>query len=407
VKTLKNIPSYAWTFLALILGIISGGIFPETFNFIAAGTTSTIQFIVKLVPILIFCALSPACASLVKRGLAGKFASSVILWFVLSSTLAGLISLVVSALFFRIPFTGNQSGFLAEAIGMFRVFHQGGASVPLIAIVSAILIGVISVWIRPLFALLEKIENAIGSMGKALGYIMVPILFCLGITIGVSFGPTLGMGHLLSITLYTFVICACWSLFYIFVIIKIFAKRPLKKLMTVYFLPTLVFAIGTISSLVTLPINLANAKKYGVRKEIADFAIPFGAVVNMDASALMNIAFIPFIFYHIFGVEVTWTVLLVAWPVIILFTIAAPGLPAGIGSSLWTATMVTSMLGIEEPLRSTIITTMVALYGGLPDMFMTAVNCTGDGLTSVLFDSHFGRFLKNDTQAQPPDGMPG
>jgi Na+/H+-dicarboxylate symporter len=166
-----------------------------------------------------------------------------------------------------------------------------------------------------------------------------------------------------------------------------------KQLLTEYFIPTAVFAAGTISSLVTFPINLANIKKYGVRKEVADFVISFGAVTNMDASALVNIAYGPFILHYVFGLELSWTVMLVAWPTVVLFTIAAPGLPAGMGTALWTSTLFTTMLGIEEPMRSTVITTWVALYGGIPDMFITAANCTGDGLSAVLFDKYFDRFL--------------
>ena len=78
------------------------------------------------------------------------------------------------------------------------------------------------------------------------------------------------------------------------------------------------------------------------------------------------------------------------------FTIAAPGLPAGMGTALWASTLFTAMLGIDEPARSSLITTWVALYGGVPDMFITAGNCTGDGFTAVIFDRFFHKFLKND-----------
>ncbi|MFC1476895.1 cation:dicarboxylate symporter family transporter [candidate division KSB1 bacterium] len=384
-----------WTFSALVLGIVLGGFFPETFEIIASGTTAVIQFFIKLVPLLIFAALSPACATLVKRGLAGKFAASVITWFVLSSALAGMIGLVVSALIFRIPVSGDEIGVWSEAIRMFRVLGEGegGASYPLLAIVFSIVIGVIAVWVKPLFALLSKIEKSVGAMGQGLGYFLIPILFCLGITIGFKFGPRIGMGHFLTVVLYTFILCSLWSLFYILAVTKFFTKISLRKLVTVYFLPTTVFAMGTISSLVTLPINLTNIKKLGVRDEVADFVIPFGAVTNMDGSALMNIAFVPILLCSVFGLEISWTVMLIVWPAVVIFTIAAPGLPAGMGSSMWTATLIAAMLGFDETLTTSFITTFVAFYGGIPDMFVTTSNCTGDGLTAVVFDNRFDRFI--------------
>jgi Na+/H+-dicarboxylate symporter len=387
-----------WTLLALASGIVLGGYFPGNFESLAEGTNGVVTFVVTYVPILIFAALSPAFATLVKRGLAGKFAASVLTWFVLSTAFAGLIGVVISSLFFRLPFSSGETGVLSEAFRMFQVFgEQSGASLPLLAILCAVLVGFVSVWIKPLFAALATVEKAIGKMGQTLGYILVPILFCLGITIGVKFGPKLGMGHFLSITLYTLALCIAWSLLYILVIIKWVTGREGWKFFSVYYLPTAIFAAGTISSLVTFPINLANVKRYGVRDEVADFVISFGAVANMDASALVNISFAPFILHYVFDIEISWVVMLIAWPAVVLFTIAAPGLPAGMGTALWTSTLFASMLGLEDPLKSSYITTWVALYGGVPDMFITAGNCTGDGLTAIVFDTYFDRFPARNT----------
>ena len=85
---------------------------------------------------------------------------------------------------------------------------------------------------------------------------------------------------------------------------------------------------------------------------------------------------------------------MIAWPAIVLFTIAAPGLPAGIGTALWSSTLFASMLNIEEPARSTFVATWIALAGGVPDMFRTATNCTGDGFTAIFFDTFFDKFKK-------------
>ncbi len=120
-------------------------------------------------------------------------------------------------------------------------------------------------------------------------------------------------------------------------------------------------------------------------------------IANMNASALMYVAYAPFVVSYVFGMEVSWTTLLIAWPALILFTIAAPGLPVGMGTALWTATLFASMLGLEEPAKTDFIVTWMALAGGLPDMFRTATNCTGDGFTAIAFDHFFDRFFQNST----------
>lgn len=271
---------------------------------------------------------------------------------------------------------------------------QGSASRPLVAIIGAIILGIVAVWIAPLYALLGKVQKSITKLGRVLSYVLLPLLFCFGITLGVGFGTQTAMAHYFTMSLYTALLCLGWLLLYLFAIMKPIAKEPIGKLLTDYYVPTALFAAGTGSSLATLPINLANVKKYGVRDEVADFIVPFGAVVNMDASALTFVAFAPFIIGHIHGFDISWTVMFTAWPAIVLFTIAAPGLPAGMGTALWSGTLFAGMLGLEEPEK--FITYWVALTTGVPDMFRASTNVVCDGFMAVLFDRFFDRFFNRD-----------
>jgi len=392
---LRRLPNYVWTFIALLTGIGLGGWMPGPLAPVAAATALLIRWIVAIVPLLILAALSPAIATLVKRGLAGKFAGAVILWYVLSSAIAGLFGLAVSSLLFDIPFSAGQSGGWDEAVNMLRLFgQQSGASLPLLAIVASVALGVVGAWIEPLYRLLSKIERGIAAAGNKIGYVMAPVILLFGISLGVKFGARMGMGHYFSMTLYTAILCAAWFLIYIFLIIGYFAKRPVNPIIRDYYLPTALFAAGTCSSLATMPVNLANVKKVGVRDEVADFVVPFGAIANMNASALMYVAYAPFVVSYVFGMQISWLTMLMAAPALVLFTIAAPGLPVGMGTALWTATLFASMLGLEEPEKSNFVLTWLALSGGLPDMFRTATNCTGDGFSAILFDTFFDRFSK-------------
>lgn len=394
MRSLRRIPAYILTLASLVFGILLGGLFAEALYPVARGTGFLIRVIVALVPLLIVVALSPAIATLVRRGLAGRFAGSVILWYLLSSAVAGLFGLVMSSLIFGIPFTSDGVGAWTEALKMFSAFgEQPGASLPLLAIVAAILLGAIAVRVEPLYALLQKIESGIAAVGGKIGYAMIPLVFLFGISIGVRFGARVGMGHYAVMTGYTAVLCLVWWLFYVFVIVRHLARRRVSRVLTEYYVPTAVFAAGTCSSLATLPVNLANAKACGVRDEVADFVLPIGAVVNLDASTLMYMAYAPFVLSYVFGLEVSWTLMLVAWPALVLFTVAAPGLPAGIGTALWSATLFASMVGLTGQTHADFVATWVALSGGLPDMFRTATNCTGDGFTAMLFDSFFERFF--------------
>ncbi len=394
---IESIPAYVWTLLALIFGMALGGALPARLAPVATGTTVLIRFIVALVPILILAALSPAIGTLLRRGLAGRFAGAVLLWYVASSAAAGLMGLVISSAMFGIPFSAGGAGAWGEVANMLRAFgDQPSAALPLLAIIAAILVGIASWWIDPLYAALARIERSIARAGQKIGYVMIPLILLFGISLGVRFGTRLGMGHYLTMTLYTAALCFLWWLFYVFVIIRLVARRRPGAVIAQYYAPTAIFAAGTCSSLATLPVNLVNVKRFGVRDEVADFVLPFGAIVNLDASTLMYVAYAPFVLTHVFGITVSWTVLLVAWPALVLFTIAAPGLPAGIGTALWSSTLFASMVGLEGQARTDFIATWIALSGGLPDMLRTATNCTGDGFTAITFDRFLHRFLPEE-----------
>ena len=394
-RFLGSVPAYVWTVVALFLGIVVGGFFPERFEVVAALTTALIDFIVLLVPLLIFAALTPSVATLVRRGLAGRFAGTVLLWFVATTALAGFVGIVVAGLAFGSPLSGGVegAGLRDEIRGMFSGLGEGGgASMPMLAILLSVVTGLVAVWVEPLYRTLSKVEKGIAGIGGRLGYVMPPLMILFGVTIGVQFGPQLGMGHYLVVTLFTLVVCGVWWAVYTFAVVRSVDPRSFRRLMSDYYVPTAAFGAGTCSSLATLPINLGNIKKYGVRDEVGEFVVPFGAVVNMDASTLMHLAYARLILMFVFDFSVSWAVLFAVWPVAVLFTIAAPGLPSGIGTALWVATLFTGMV-VPEAMQAEVIATWIALVAGVPDMFRTATNVTGDGYTAIFLDSVFDRFF--------------
>ena len=385
----RGIPTYVWTFVALVVGLAAGGFLPGPLAVVANVTSTLIAWIVAVVPVLILAALSPAIATLVRRGLAGRFAGAVVLWYVFTSTVAGLIAVVASAAIFRIPFATGDRGVWAEAAAMLRSLGEGGATWPLLAILAGGLVGLFGARHDPTYHVLRRVADGIERAGGGLAYVMLPLILVFGVTLGVRFGARLGLSHYLTMTAYTAALVLVWWAFYTFVLVRRVGRRRVGPLVSGYYLPTAMFAAGTCSSLATLPVNLANAKRVGVRDEVADFVLPFGAVVNLDASALAYVAYGPFVVSHVFGLELSWMMMLAAWPAIVLFTIAAPGLPAGMGTALWSATLFASILGLEGQQQGEFVASWIALSGGVPDMLRTATNCTGDGYTAIIFDGRF------------------
>jgi len=392
----RRVPTYVWTFLALLVGLGLGGVFPVAFAPVATATGWFIRVIVLLVPLLILVALSPAIATLVRRGLAGRFAAAVVGWYLGTSVLAGLLALVASSLIFRIPFSSGESGALEQAMGMLGSFGSGGASLPLLAILAGVALGVFGGRHEPTYRVLRRLGDGIEAAGDKLGYVMLPLILAFGVTLGVRFGARMGIAHYATMTAYTALLCLLWWFFYVFVLVRRVGGQELGPILSRYYVPTALFAAGTCSSLATLPVNLTNAKSVGVRDEVADFVLPFGAVANLDASALAYLAYGPFVIHYVFGLELTWIMMLAAWPAVVLFTIAAPGLPAGMGTALWSATLFANILGLDGQAQGEFIATWIALSGGIPDMLRTATNCTDDGFTAIIFHNRFDGLFGRD-----------
>jgi Na+/H+-dicarboxylate symporter len=153
-------------------------------------------------------------------------------------------------------------------------------------------------------------------------------------------------------------------------------KNPYGMLLTM--LPAYMTALGTSSSAATIPVTLAQAKKGGIREDIADFCIPFCATIHLAGSTMKIVAMalaiciltgIPFDVGLFSGFIMMLGVMM----------IAAPGVPGG---AIMTAIgVLQSMLGFDE----VAIGLITALYIAI-DSFGTACNVTGDGAIALVLN---------------------
>jgi Na+/H+-dicarboxylate symporter len=399
---LRNPPAYVWALLALLAGIVSGGMMPLALAPVANATRTVLSFVVLVAPVLIIGALSPAVATLIRRGLAGRFAGAVLGWFMFSSVAGSLLGILVAALIFDLPLAPGGGAF-AQAASMLRELGSGGpASFAVLAVPIAVSIGLIGVKVDRVYDALRRVERAIARLGMSIGYALAPLILALGIMIGVTFGARLGVSHYGTIVVYSAMLAVVWWLFYVFVLLRyVGGVRSLRRLLKDYYFPTALFAAGTCSSLATIPVNLANAKNYGVLDEVADFVIPIGTIVHKGASAMQYMAYGPLIAGYFFGLPIGWSHMLVVWPVVVLYSMAAPGVPGAMGLSLWTGVLYASLLGLHDPVRSTFVGTWVALTGGIPDMFRSSGNATADGFSAIIFSNNFDKYFRRGARRSP------
>jgi Na+/H+-dicarboxylate symporter len=135
-------------------------------------------------------------------------------------------------------------------------------------------------------------------------------------------------------------------------------------------------AFSTSSSGATLPVTLRTVEhRIGVNNNVAAFAVPLGATINMDGTAIMQgvaTVFIAQFFGYQLGVDALLMVVLTA-------TLASIGTAAVPGVGLITLTLVLDQVGLPVEGIGLIIG-----VDRLLDMLRTVVNVTGDGTVATI-----------------------
>ncbi len=135
-------------------------------------------------------------------------------------------------------------------------------------------------------------------------------------------------------------------------------------------------AFSTASSGATLPVTLRTVEqRVGVKNEVAAFAVPLGATINMDGTAIMQGVATVFI-AQFYGVDLALGDYLM---VILTATLASIGTAGVPGVGLIMLTMVLTQVGL--PVEGIML---IIGVDRLLDMLRTAVNVTGDGSVATI-----------------------
>lgn len=141
-------------------------------------------------------------------------------------------------------------------------------------------------------------------------------------------------------------------------------------------LPATLVALGTGSSMATIPVNLQAANKTGVPRDISEMVIPIGATIHMDGSCLSAILKIALLF-GLYGRDFSDpATIATAIGVALLSGTVMSGIPGGgyIGEIL-----IIQLYGF--PMEAMPIVTLI---GTLVDPTATMVNSIGDNVASMM-----------------------
>ena len=186
-----------------------------------------------------------------------------------------------------------------------------------------------------------------------------------------------GLELLKSMAFYVLVMLA-GMLTHLFVTYSCFLKFLIKIPISSFYrrmLPVFSTAFGTSSSSATMPVTMNTLEKsFGVPRRIVSFSVPIGTVVNMDGTALFEVAATIFI-AQIFGVPFEFTDLVLLIAIVFITSVGVASVPGGSLPILMSAIVI---LGIPAEGLAIILG-----VDRLLDMGRTVVNVAGDSIAAL------------------------
>jgi Na+/H+-dicarboxylate symporter len=168
-------------------------------------------------------------------------------------------------------------------------------------------------------------------------------------------------------------------------------RNPLRLLMNM--IPAYLTALGSASSAATIPVTLAQTRKNGVSKGVAEFCVPMCATIHL-AGSTMKITAMSMAVLFMQGIPVYFVTYAGFICLLAVTMIAAPGVPGG--AIMAAIAILQSVPGLKDQA----LAVMVAVYVAI-DSFGTVCNVTGDGAISVIINKLTGFELSPESDTSP------
>lgn len=405
----KKIGLFTWILIGFILGIALGIISPEfgkKLKFLGAILTNLLNMVV--VP-LVMCLLITAAADVGSMKKLGKRAGRTFAIFMVTTAGAILLGLIVANLFavgkgVTIDLGGLTAGeaktmnILDTLIGIVptNIFASMSAANLLQCIFFALLFGFAQT-LLPESKEKEAVQHFFKGCSEVMKTITNVVLWFSPIGVFGLMAWVVGSYGLAILGPYAKAILAVYVGCLLQVVIVqagvmmggVCHRNPFRCIKE--YMQTILFAVATCSSVATIPLNLKNCKRLGAADDVADFVIPFGAVINMNGTAIYE-AVAAIFAAQVFGIELTIMQQVMIMLSAVLASIGTAGVP---GSGLIMLTVVLNAAGL--PLEA------VGLLAGV-DRFLNmgrmVPNIFGDGATAMVISKLEGSLHPEMTEEE-------
>ena len=372
--------------IAILLGIGCSYFFPDALARVFVTFNSLFgNFLTFIIPLLILGLVAPGIAEL-GRG-AGRMLGVTTLLAYGSTVLSGYFSYGVCSVTYPLildysSFSSSEALAAAEGLEPYFVIDMP----PLFGVMSALILSFVlglalaSVKGNVFRTMLCEFREVIMLVIRKVIIPLLPLyIFGIFLKMGVEGTVMMIVSLFLKVIIVIFVLHIALLLIQFCIAGAVAGKNPLRCLRTM--LPAYMTALGTQSSAATIPVTLAQAKKNGVRAEVADFVIPLCGTIHLSGSTLKIVA-CAFAISFMTGMPTDPGLYTEFIFMLGIAMVAAPGVPGG--AIMASIGIIGSILGFNEDMQGL----MIALYIAM-DSFGTACNVTGDGAIALIVDRIF------------------
>ncbi len=386
--------------IGFILGITVGLVMKEDAAMFAFLGTILMNLLQMIVAPLVFFVIIGAIANIGDSSKVGRIGIKTIVWFLGTTLFAIVVGLFFANLFnvgsgvtLPLPDTASEAAQAAEGFTVLdtivnivpvSIFDALSQNDLLQIIFFALLIG---------FSILrmgesgKKILNAVNTASDLMSKLTEIVLEFTPIGVFGLMASVVGSVGLDILFPYAKAIFALYlaSLFYLVVVQAGILMGGIAKISPIVFLRELkeamAFVFATCSSVATIPLTIEATLRLGADEDTANFAVPLGAVVNMNGTAIyqaISVIFVAQIYNYDLSIGTQAMVMFTAT----LASIGTAGIP---GSGLIMSVIVLGAAGL--PLEG------VALLAGIDrimNMGRIIPNITGDAAATLLVSKSEG-----------------
>ena len=388
--------------LGSIIGLILGFILKENAGSLAFLGDIFLRSVKMCVPLLIFCSIVEATASLPLHELKNIGFKTLGVFFVTTSLASVLTVLAVKVfppvLTIAPPATGAyettipDTSFAATIVSFIpdNALKALSDGVIVQIIVFAVLFGVSVNILKSEFQEVDRIYGLVLGLRKIVMKIVTIIMYYAPIGISAMLANitgTSGMEALKSLGQVLLIVSILDIIFYLLYTFYLSIRYQLSPIKIVKNSSSvLLMALTTTSSAVSLPVALEDVpKKMGVNAKISNFVLPLGSALNTNGAPITNIT-CAVACASVFGIELNMNNLIMLGVYAVVASFGNPGVPGG---GIVSMAIVFQMIGI--PIEG------VAIFAGLDYFFSLTrapLNIIGNVYSSLIVGNKMKEFDK-------------